>query len=225
MPFSPLDTPSPSLWQWLLSLIVANLTQFFPLLQAAQNALRSRFESAGQYEVLDLKLKWELLDSRGHEALYHKRAKVRFLENNVIAYQDMAWGLGDIFADYKCSPGVPVDFYLEGFRYRILISLRDTKNRGDIEEFHIERRIKDGFIIPDGSVQTLIEQKTHKVLVCVVFPKKRKPSDVRIVEQNAARTTPLSAEHIQTLPDGKVQVMWTLEKPKRFESYILRWTW
>ena len=39
----------------------------------------------------------------------------------------------------------PVDTYRDRNKYRVLISLRETKNRGDIVDFHIDHTIKDGF--------------------------------------------------------------------------------
>src|SRR5664279_5483888 len=153
------------------------------------------------YEVLEYETKLELLDPQGKLAVYTKHQKVRFLQDNVIAYQDQAWGDGDIFADYKCSPGVPVDRYQEGYRYRILISLRQTKNRGDIEEFRIERYIKDGFMKADGSFQTNVDHRTQKLTLRVIFPSGRAPLQVLFVQQHAARTTTLGAENIRRLSD------------------------
>jgi hypothetical protein len=71
----------------------------------------------------------ELQDPRSEVAVFEKRQKVRFLQDNIIAYQNYDWGDGNILADYKCSPGVPLDQYQDGFRYNILISLRETKNK------------------------------------------------------------------------------------------------
>ena len=53
--------------------------------------------------------------------------------------------MGNPFAAYRCAPGKAVDRYREGHRWRVLISLRQTKNKGDVEEFFIEREIRDGF--------------------------------------------------------------------------------
>jgi hypothetical protein len=96
--------------------------------------------------VLEHRVTLELKDTKGKKAIYRKYQRIKFTQDNVIAYQDNAWGAGNIFADYKCSPGVAVDRYKEGHRYRILISLRETKNRGDGEVINIQRTIKDGFV-------------------------------------------------------------------------------
>lgn len=63
----------------------------------------------GLYKVLEYEVQLELVDPQGEVAIYRKRQRVRFLQDNVFAILDQAWGDGDIFADYKCSPGVAVD--------------------------------------------------------------------------------------------------------------------
>ena len=60
----------------------------------------------GMYEVLDYETKLELLDPEGKLSVYTKHQKVRFLQDNVIAFQDQAWGDGEIFADYNARQGI-----------------------------------------------------------------------------------------------------------------------
>ena len=38
-----------------------------------------------------------------------------------------------------------MDRYRDGDRWNILISLRETRSRGDIEDFYIERTARNGF--------------------------------------------------------------------------------
>jgi hypothetical protein len=83
----------------------------------------------GVYEVLEYEATLELKDRRGEQAIFHKREKVRYLQNYVLAYQDQAWGDGEILVDYKCSPGVPVDRYRSGYKTHILISLQEVKKK------------------------------------------------------------------------------------------------
>lgn len=143
----------------------------------------------------------------------------------MIAFQDQAWGDGDIFAEYKCSPGTPVDFYREGHRYRILISLRQSKQRGDIEEFHIERTIKRGFTKSIEDLQTEIDHKTKAMRMTVIFPKTRWVKKIALIEQKSSHVTELDNKHIQSLPDGRQQVRWRIAYPKQFEAYFLHWEW
>ncbi len=179
----------------------------------------------GMYEALDYEASLELNDVKGEKATYSKHEKVRFLQDNIIVYQDGAWGDGDIFADYHCSPGVPVDRYRDGNLYRILISLRETKHRNDVEEFHIERVIKNGFKKATEDFQTDIEHTTRKLTLRLIFPRKRLPQKVWLLQHNSTRSKVLDDKFRRTLPDGRMQVTWTTDKPVLFESYMLRWQW
>ncbi|MCB9436472.1 MAG: hypothetical protein H6673_05685 [Anaerolineales bacterium] len=197
-------------------------TVFPSLLTAIQSQLQ---RSRSLYEVLSCEVTLGLVDVKGREAIYRKVQKVRFLQDHVIAYEDQAWGDGKLFADYKCSPGIPVDRYQDGNRWRVLISLRESKSRGDVEEFHIRRKIEEGFTKPVEYLHTRIDHPTHLLVIRVVFPAQRLPRRIILIEQNASRTTELGIAHIQTLPDKRQMVEWETKRPRRFEMYTLRWEW
>jgi hypothetical protein len=99
------------------------------------------------YEVLEYDSTLELHDCKGQRATYRKHQKVRYLQDNIIAFEDQAWGDGEILVGYKCSPGVPVDQYRLDYKTFILISLREVRNKGDIDDFNIEWGIiRGGFL-------------------------------------------------------------------------------
>ena len=200
------------------------ITLLTTLWQVLERHVPTRMQT-GMYEVLDFEACLDIQDAEGKTAFLYKKEKVKYLEDNIIAYRDQAWGQGDIFADYKCSPGYPVDFYQEGHRYRVLISLRETRKRGDIDTFHIQRRITNGFQDATEYFQIRIEHITGKLTMKVVFPSDRFPKRADLVEQNKNRTTTLNPEHFQTLPDGRQQLTWQTSHPRRFEVYSLRWDW
>lgn len=171
------DTIIRRLPQALLALLDLDLADVVRVLKhLARRCLASRPE--GMYEVLEHDAWLELRDAGGRKAIYHKRQRVRFLQDNIIAYQDQAWGDGEVFAAYHCAPGVPVDRYREGHRWRVLISLRETKNRGDVEAFHIERTILDGFTGDVEDFQTEIAHATRRLSLSDVFPRNRFPKEV-----------------------------------------------
>jgi hypothetical protein len=62
-----------------------------------------------------------------------------------MAFQDQAWGDGEILHNYRCNPGTAVDFPRPGQKTHILISLRKIMKRGDTCDFNIEWGIRDGF--------------------------------------------------------------------------------
>lgn len=179
----------------------------------------------GMYEVLNFKAELELKDDTGQTAVYSKTQSVRFIQDNIIAYQDTAWGDGDIFANYKCSPGVEVDRYQEGDRYNILISLRETMQRNDTATIQIERTINDGFLTETESFQVDIDHRTRALKMSVVFPQSRPPKKVTLIEQNSTKSVELSSQQHQLLPDGRHQYTWATINPKLFESFIMRWQW
>jgi hypothetical protein len=117
---SPNSTLSLLLNSELLRWLVKELVRFWR---------ESRFQ--GGYRAESHHASLELMDRHGNTARYTKRQQVTFLQDGICAIQDQAWADGDIFADYRCSPGIAVDRYVEGYRWRILISMRATKNRGD----------------------------------------------------------------------------------------------
>ena len=183
------------------------------------------FSQEGVYEVLDYETTLELLDSEGKSAHIAKRKKVRYLQDNIIAYQDHAWGDGKILQNYQCSPGKAVDQYRSGYKAIVLIALREIKSRGDIDEFNIEWDIKNGFLKSDGWWGTDITQRTKQISVEVIFLKKRKPYHVFLEESNRRKTHYISRDNFKHLPDGRVKVGFEIRKPRLYEHYLLKWRW
>ena len=72
----------------------------------------------GLYKVLNYEATLDLKDKRGKNAVVNKYEMVRYLQNNIIAFQDQAWGDGKILLYYRCSPGIPVDKYRSGCVFR-----------------------------------------------------------------------------------------------------------
>ena len=214
-----------TIFRFFVALLNSHAVELLSIIVKYASRVWSQRIHEGMYEVLDYQSVLELKDAKGHTAVLHKRQQVKFLQNSIIAYHDKAWGDGDIFADYKCSPGTMVDRYRDGHRYRILISLRGTKNRGDIEEFRIERTTKNGFTNDAEYFQTDIDHTTRKLSLSIIFPRKRSPKSIRIIEQNTTYTHLLDAQNWKTLPDGRLQVTWATNKPKLFEAYIMQWDW
>lgn len=179
----------------------------------------------GLYEVLEYESTLELLDRKGLKATFKKRQKVRYLQDNIIAYMDQAWGDGEFLQAYRCSPGVPVDRYRFGHKTYLLISLREVKNRGGMDEFHIERRIKNGFLRQQEQWETDISHTTRQVVMKVIFPRGRPPLRVALIENSRQRTTLVSDDHQRQLPDGRWLVDWETKTPRLNERYVLKWEW
>lgn len=179
----------------------------------------------GMYETLEYESTLELLDPKGKRAHFKKRKKVRYLQDNIIAFHDYAWGDGKILLNYQCSPGKKVDQYDFGYKTYILLSLRDLKNKGDQDEFNIEWDMQDSFLTPDYFWDTDISHPTKWIRTRVVFPKDRHPRKVSVIETNQKRATVLDDEYKRVLPDGRLRVTWEKKKPRLYEHYLMKWTW
>jgi hypothetical protein len=181
--------------------------------------------SEGMYEVLDYESTLELLDDKGKKATFSKKLKVRYLQDETIAFQDFAWGDGEILVDYKTNPGRPVDQHRSGYKTYILLSLREVKNRGDIDNYKISWGIRKGFLTPDGYWSTEISHRMKLVKVNVIFPQKRTPHRVFLEENNRRKTMALDEKYWKKLSDGRWRVTWEVDKPKLYENYVIRWDW
>jgi hypothetical protein len=179
----------------------------------------------GMYEVLEHEVTLELADPKGKRAIIRKRQKVRYLQNNIIAYQDQAWGDGRILVDYRCSPGIEADLYESGRKTNILISLREVKERGDIDEFNIQWEQQNGYLRPVEEWSSEISHRTKWLKLQIVFPTTRPPQKVLAGEYLTRRTKPLSQEDIRKLPDGRWIAVWETSKPRLHEQYALKWEW
>lgn len=177
------------------------------------------------YEILDYESTWEMLDTEGRIAIFRKRQRVKFLQNNIIAFEDYAWGDGEIFVDYKCAPGVVVDRYREGDRWNILISLRGTKNKDDVEEFYIERTVKNGFTNSEEWQQAEIRRRTKRLQMNVIFPSGRPCRTAVINQRSQNRPVVLGPEHFRTLPDGRQLLTWETSQVRSYDVYTLKWQW
>lgn len=177
------------------------------------------------YEVLEYDSTLELKDINGEKAVFKKREKVRYLQDNIIAYQDQAWGDGEILLDYRCSPGKPVDFYRPGRKTYVVISLQGLRQRGDVDEFHIQWEMKNGFLRAQELWESEISHPTRRMKVQVIFPKARHPMQVFVIEDIRRKSYPLESENQRRLPDGRWLVSWEKKNPRLNERYIIKWEW
>jgi hypothetical protein len=178
----------------------------------------------GPYEILDYEATLELCDGSGRAANFSKRQKVRFLQDNTIAYQDFVWSSGSI-TGYITSRGHVADRYQEGGRWHILISLRETKNKGDVEEFHIEYAMQETFLHNEEWWQVEIRNPARRVKMAIIFPKERRCRRAVLSRRHSHRPLPLGAECFSELPDGRQILRWETNKSTDFELYTIRWWW
>ena len=229
---TPLLASSSALGKWLRSVLrhiplqdpVKILTNLLDA-RDALNRLRDEFRYHGMYQVLDYDASLEICDSKGRKAILTRREVIRLLQDNVVAVHDHAWGDGELFARYRCQPGVPVDFYEDGSKHNVLISLRETKDRGDTVKLWIERVIKDGFLEAHEWFETEIDHLMRNLRMSVVFPKSRPCRRATLTRRSTGKTILLSQSHFALLPDGRQRLTWDTKRPKLHDLYTIKWTW
>jgi hypothetical protein len=209
----------------LLNSLVPDKSALIALAKKLITSLGLMRPHEGLYEILDYDLTLNIEDKEGREAVFRRRQVVRFLQDHVIAYQDEAWGDGEVVSEYHCHPGVPVDFFRVGSRRMILISLRQTKNRGDIVEFNIERRVRDGFMKAEEWLEVETRYPTDRLRIAIYFPHARPCQRARLVQRRADSSNDLGDSHFSRTSDGRQVVSWEIKKPQQDESYIIAWTW
>ena len=180
---------------------------------------------AGPYEILDYEATLELLDIEGKRAVFRKRQRVKFLQNNIIAFEDYVWGDGELLENYQCSPGIVADQYQEGDRWNVLISLRATKGIGDVEEFYIVRQERNTFTKTEEWLQTEIRRRTRRLQMNIIFPKHRHCQQATLSQRDANRTLTLGPDNFHILPDGKQRVTWETTHVQGYDVYTLKWKW
>lgn len=213
------------LLRWVLPILTS---EGFDLFLKALRIVWQQFSREwheGMYEILEYDSTLELKDAQGQTAVLKRRQRVRFLQDNIIAYEDQAWGEGDIFAGYRCSPGIPVDRYQDSFKWKVLISLRETQQRGDTTVFNLERTIQNGFTQTHEWFQTELPHKTKRLRISIVFPHDRRCQRAILVERNRNRTTELGPSAFSHLPDGRQMLTWETPRPGINELYTIKWQW
>ena len=181
--------------------------------------------SVGMYEVLRHEATLELKNASGEIALLSKSQQVRYLQNNIIAYQDQAWGDGDILLNYQCSPGVAVDKYKPAETTYILISLQDSRQKGDIDNFEISWRAKGAFTRDREGWVTTVSHRTKHLQLAVIFPEEKPPLNVKMTAQLSNKVFEIDTDNIVKLADGRWKISCEINKPKLYERYFIEWDW
>jgi hypothetical protein len=107
----------------------------------------------------------------------------------------------------------------------VLISLRETRQRDEIQDFHIERVVKNGFTSSQEWQQAEIRHKTRHLKLSVLFPKTRPCLRAWIRLRSRNRVSALGSEHFQLLPSGRQLLSWETRNVSPLEVFTLRWQW
>jgi hypothetical protein len=187
--------------------------------------LREKVGYHGMYEILEYDATLEIMNPKGEAASLTRHEVIRFLQDNVVALHDHAWGDGELFAGYQCQPGVPVDIYQDGSKYNILISLRETKNRGDVIDLWIERMTQGGYTQPEEWLETEIDHWMEHLKISIIFPTERPCQRATVTQRSTNETVTLEGRHFSIMSDGRQRLTWEKNRPKLHDFYTIKWKW
>lgn len=210
---------------WLGNFNPIQIISHLPELWIVVPSLLDKLFYRGMYEILDYESTLDLTDPQGRTAVLTRREEIRFLQDNVVAIHDHAWGDGHLFVRYQCQPGVPVDIYEDGSRHNVLISLRETKNKGDRLELWIERTIERGFTQRSEWFETEIDHYMRGLSVSIIFPRKRPCKRATLSRRSTGKTVRLPEDNFALLPDGRQKLTWKTAHPKLHDLYTIKWIW
>jgi len=190
-------------------------------------AFHVRGERREIYQVLRCDATWEIEDTGGQCVVFTKDLKVRFLQNHVLAIDDPAWGDGALFAEYDCRPGAAVDRFRLGSQYHTVISLREFRNRGDVLDFQIRRKIVGGFTQAEEWVEMDVGRAVGPMSTKIVFPAARKPARESIcwLARGEKQVHAFADDALRYLPDGRQELLFDVAKPRTGEVYVIKWRW
>ena len=103
--------------------------------------------------------------------------------------------------------------------------MRETKQRGDVAEFHFRRKVADGFAKPNEWLQTERGHRTRYLRIRIIFPRSRPCKRALLVERNRNRATQLAPAHFSLLSRGRQVLSWETNRPRINELYTIKWQW
>jgi len=209
------------LFSYDLSTLLAGASR---LLGALRRLLR-RHTYHYSYEILKLEVTVELCDPRGDRAIVRRKKHIRFLQDDVVAVSERVWGTGSFSEGYRCSPGKAVDFYEEGSRWTVLISLRETKKRGDTLVLETTRTMRESFHGDRWWWEEEITQPTAQLAVTIIFPKERRCRRATLTQRSHRHTVILPRQRLRFLSDGRQALTWQAGHPQLHDLYRIQWSW
>jgi hypothetical protein len=172
------------------------------------------------YEVLDYNATLILHDGKGNRATLRRTQTIRFLQDQVSALLDHAWGDGVLVTGYRHSAGAISDSFKDQGVRHMVVDLKHPRSRGELLTFSVEREVREAFLSPDGWVETTIDHPVRHLRRRVIFPKERRAQWATLQAGASYVFVP-----IVTLDDGRTCVEFEVSAPQSDLAYRMRFSW
>ena len=167
------------------------------------------------YETIKFSARLEFLNRRG-VAIFSRRQRIRFLEDGVGTFFDLAWGEGVLFANYTAGSLRILDAIPTRKGYIVALALPRLFRRGETFEVDIRRRIVGSFLDDQVYWDTAMRVPTELLSVDIVPPPGRR---IRYPEIIAPPQGDFDAS------ESPARLRLRVKQPAVDIPYRLTWSW
>lgn len=186
--------------------------------------LATRDRGGFPYELLSHDFVLELRDS-GKDGFLTRTARIRFLQDQVIALHDRVWGEGDLSPARYAGPGAVVDQFVgEDRQHYTLVSLREPKRRGETATVEVAHLFRGMFSHRKTGFDVDVDRPTRNLRVEIRFPSLRPPSEAWLIEKRTGNVSRLTGANLVRGGRG-ARIVWRCRRPRLRECYRTEWRW
>lgn len=168
------------------------------------------------FETISFRGRVDVLDRDRQVAVFRRKQRIRFLENNVAVFFDRVWGEGVLFANYQAKGLRIIDAFQASKGYIVALSLPKRFKRGDVFDIETERRIVGAFYKDQGYWDSAMSAPTKLLSIDIVTP----PGvGIRAPDIVAPTRDGIDADH------QRQRLRLRAKGPQTHVSYSLRWAW
>lgn len=199
------------------------MTEIEQRLAATNDSVRA-LHSRSPYRVILDETLWDIKDD-GRLTQFHRKRKIRLLQDDVLSLYDWGWSDGDE-DDPDYTGATKVDsFQFEGRKYSLL-SLRRFYPRNSIVDLGIRRTLHDALTAAQERINMHCLDPTDVQIVTVQWPPGRHPSSVRLNRMSANGDRAIeNVDGRLGVIGGRSELRIETREPERRSVTTIEWDW
>lgn len=178
----------------------------------------------GLYTYVVARDERDICDAQGQRVVNTKHRTVKYLQDEVFAIRDYAWATGQVGgAVVKQGPGKAIKDYRRDNREHTIILLDGIRKRGNQDDFKLAREFIGSFVQDTESVQIDVIHGTERIESTILFPATRPPTAAWVTMREGDVET--QEQLTPQRSNGRQQISWSTEHPRRYALYTVSWNW
>lgn len=167
------------------------------------------------YETIKFAGRLEFLERRG-VAIFSRRQRIRFLEDGVSTFFDLAWGDGILFANYTAGRLRILDAIPTRKGYVVALALPRLFRKGETLDIELRRRIVGCFLDEQVYWDSALRVPTDLLTLDIVPPRGRRIRQAEIVAP---------PEGDVEASESRARLRLRVRRPALHTPYKLAWSW